>query len=223
MDSVMATPDKLFTEQDKQRLAEAVRKAERSTSGEIVPYVVGRSDSYPESWLRAGALTGFLALFAFGLIDMGTNIWLPFGMGEAAIIVAAAFGAGALLALSVPAVRRLFIPGAMLQQRVDERATMAFLEEEVFKTRERTGILIFLSLFERRVRVLGDSGINAKVKQEQWDGIVSSIVTAMKRGEPAAGMLAAIEQCGSLLEASGVEIRDDDTNELDNELRISDR
>ena len=219
----MLKPDTLFTEQDKKRLADAVREAERSTSGEIVPYVVGRSDSYPEAWLRAGALLGFLTLFAFAIVDMGTGMWLPFGMGEAAIIIVAAFGIGGLLVLVAPALRRLLIPAAMLQQRVDERASLAFLEEEVFKTRERTGILIFLSLFERRVRVLGDSGINAKVEQAEWDAIAGVIVSGMKNGTPAEGMIEAIGMCGRLLEASGVQIRDDDTNELGNELRTSDR
>lgn len=218
----MLKPENLFSEQDRKRIADAVREAEQRTSGEIVPYVVGRSDSYPEAWLRAGSLLGFLALFLFALADLGTDLWLPFGYAESGIIVVLAFGLGALLAFAVPAVKRLFVPGGMMQQRVDERATLAFLEEEVFATRDRTGILIFLSLFEHRVRILGDSGINAQVKQEEWDEIVRLLADAMRNGAAAEGMLEAIWKCGQLLERRGVEIRPDDTNELDNRVRFSD-
>lgn len=218
----MLKPETLFSEQDRKRIADAVRDAELRTSGEIVPYVVGRSDSYPEAWLRAGALLGFLALFLFALADMGTDLWLPFGYAESGVIVVLAFGLGALLAALLPAVRRFFIPGGMMQQRVDERAALAFIEEEVFNTRERTGILIFISLFEHRVRILGDSGINKLVKQEEWDGIVRLIVDAIRNGAAADGLLEAIWKCGELLERAGVEIRPDDTNELDNRVRFSD-
>ena len=218
----MLKPENLFSEQDRKRIADAVSEAETRTSGEIVPYVVGRSDSYPEAWLRAGSLLGFLALFLFAIADIGTDLWLPFGYAESGIIVVLAFGLGALLALYVPAVKRMFIPGAMLQQRVDERATLAFLEEEVFATRERTGILIFISLFEHRVRILGDSGINALVRQEEWDEAVRILADAIRNGAAAEGMLEAIWKCGQLLERRGVEIRPDDTDELDNRVRLSD-
>ncbi|MBE0644767.1 MAG: TPM domain-containing protein [Bacteroidetes bacterium] len=218
----MLKPENLFSEQDKKRIADAVKDAEQRTSGEIVPFVVGRSDTYPEAWLRAGALLAFLVLFFFALVDMGTDLWLPFGYAESGVLVILAFGLGAALTAFIPVVKRIFIPGGMLQQRVDERAALAFIDEEVFSTRERTGILIFISLFERRVRILGDTGINAQVKQEEWDAIVQIIVDAIRNGAAAEGMLEAIWKCGELLERHGVEIRPDDTDELDNRVRFSD-
>ena len=217
----MRKPENLFSEQDKKRIADAVRDAEHRTSGEIVPFVVGRSDAYPEAWLRAGALFAFVALFAFALLDLGTNLWLPFGYAESGVIVIVAFGLGALLALTIPGFKRLLIPGNMLQQRVDERAALAFIDEEVFSTRERTGILIFISLSEHRVRILGDTGINARVKQEEWDTVVALIIDAIRNGAAAEGMLEAIGKCGALLERHGVEIRPDDSDELDNRIRFS--
>lgn len=218
----MIKPQNLFSETDQKRIADAVREAEKKTSGEIVPYVVGQSDSYPDAWLRAGSFAGFLVLFIFAVINLGTDWWLPVGIAEVAAITVIAFGIGALATAFIPIVRRAFIPDSLEQQRVDERAAMAFLEEEVFSTRERTGILIFLSLFERRVRILGDSGINKLVQQEEWDGIVRLIIDAIRGGKAADGLLDAIRKCGALLERSGVEIRPDDTNELDNRVRFSD-
>ncbi len=219
----MIKAEKLFSEADKKRLADAVRAAEKNTSGEIVPFVAAQSDSYPEAWLRSGTLASFLLLFIFSVINIGSDVWLPVSIGEIVLFALLVFAAAGLAASYLPLVKRMFIPAAMMQQRVDERASMAFLEEEVFATRERTGILIFISLFEHRVRILGDSGINEKVQQAQWDDIVAIIVQAMKAGRPADGLHDAIEKCGALLGDSGVQIRHDDTDELDNAVRFSDK
>ena len=107
--------------------------------------------------------------------------------------------------------------------RVHQRATQAFISEEVFATRDRTGILIFLSLHERRVLVLGDSGINKKVKPSDWDGIVNMIVSGIREGKTTEGMISAIRECGKLLEQHGVQRRPDDTDELSDDLRVQDR
>jgi putative membrane protein len=210
----------LFSEQDRQRLAEAVKAAEKTTSGEIVPYIVGQSDTYPEALWRAGSLVGLLILCLFSVLYLATDLWLPYGIAEVAAFVIAGFGLAVLVMALVPSLRLLLVPGSMLTQRVEERASMAFLDEEVFKTRERTGILLFVSLLERRVRVLGDSGINAHVRQEEWDDVVATIVAGMKSGKPADALIEAIGKCGALLEKRGVDIRPDDTDELDNTIRI---
>ncbi|MBI5645840.1 MAG: hypothetical protein HY962_02820 [Ignavibacteriae bacterium] len=216
----MSNPATLLTQDDQKRIAEAVKAAESRTSGEIVPYIVGRSDPYPEAPWRAGTLVSLLVLGVLAGLWMGTNLWLPYGVAEVALLTIAGFILGAGLTLLFPSLKLLFVSSAVVKQRVDERAGLAFLDEEVFATRDRTGILIFLSLLEHRVRILGDSGINAKVKQEEWDGIVADMVAGMKRGAPGEALVGAIGRCGELLARMGVEIRPDDTNELDNAVRL---
>ena len=116
--------------------------------------------------------------------------------------------------------RRLVLSGEEMDREVRQRAVEAFVEHEVFATRERTGVLIFLSLFERRVVVLGDSGINARVKPGEWDGIVAGIVAGIKRGQPGQALVEAIGRCGELLQREGVERRADDANELPDRLHL---
>jgi putative membrane protein len=216
----MKTPSLLFTDDDRARLARAVADAERGTAGEIVPYIVGHSDHYPEAPWRAGALLAALVMVALASIHLISTAWLPYGVVETVVATACAFVIGALAVLLVPRLRLLFVPGATVTQRVEERAAMAFLSEQVFATRDRSGILLFLSLLERRVRVMGDAGISAAVKQEEWDGLVSGIVQGMKSGRPAQALEVAIGQCGALLAAHGVAVKPDDTNELDNTVRL---
>lgn len=201
----------------------AVAEAEQRTSGEIVPYFVEESDAYPGALWKGTALGAFAgALLAEGIYFLG-DFWgglIPLWIA----LPAAAGGAlGFLLTAYVPAVKRWMAGDALLDLRTRQRAEMAFLEQEVFRTRERTGILLFLSLFEHRVVVLGDSGINRKVEPGQWDGIVRTVVHGIRDGRPGEALASAIRQCGELLQRHGLEIRPDDRDELSNELRRGDR
>ena len=213
----------LFSSADRDRIAAAVRQAESKTSGEIVPYVVGRSDSYEEADWRCGALLATATLAAFSIIYSYTSIWLPLTVAELVIAALLAGGLGVLLPRMIPALKRLFAGNALIERRVAQRAAEAFVSEEVFKTRDRTGILIFLSILEHKVLVLGDSGIHAKVKPEDWHDIVSRVVSGIRSGKPAEGLIDGIVQCGVLLQRHGVAIRPDDTDELSDSLRTDDK
>jgi putative membrane protein len=206
----------LFSESETVRIKEAVKQAESETSGEIVPYVVEMSDSYEVAEWRAGVLCGVLAIGIVAVFRKLTTVWLPFDFVEMAFIAMIASAAGALLTHFVLFLQRLFAGKHLMELRVHQRATEAFVAEEVFTTRERTGIL----MLERKVVVLGDSGINAKVLQDDWNGIVQLIVAGIRKGKPADGLVDAIRECGRLLEKHGIMRRPDDKNELPDGLRI---
>lgn len=210
---------RFFSQTDLDRVAEAVQEAERQTAGEIVPCVVERSDAYEEAVWRGGLCFGLAALALFVCVRQWTTAWLPVDPLMIGLTALAAGGVGALLVLLVPALKRLFAGDALMERRVAQRAAEAFVSEEVFNTRDRTGILIFVSLLEHRVLVVGDAGINAKVRQEEWADVVRRVVSGIRAGRPAEGLIDAIRQSGVLLQRLGVAIRPDDTNELPNTLR----
>jgi putative membrane protein len=126
---------------------------------------------------------------------------------------------GYLVAAFVPPLRRFLAGEEVLEVRTRRRAAVAFLEQEVFRTRDRTGILLFLSLFEHRVVLLADSGIHAKVEEERWEAITRRVAEGIRSGRPGPALVEAIRECGELLERHGVERRADDRDELANELR----
>jgi putative membrane protein len=213
----------LFAPADQERIKAAVHQAEGKTSGEIVPYVVGQSDAYEEAEWRCGALLGTAALAAFSLIFSFTSIWLPLTIAEIVISVLVAGVLGVLLARFIPGVKRFFAGQQLMERRVAQRAAEAFVSEEVFNTKERTGILIFLSILEHQVLVLGDSGINAKVKQEEWEDVVKRIASGIRSGKPTEGLIDGIHQCGALLQKRGVVLRPDDKDELPDSLRTEEK
>jgi len=209
--------------EERARIEEAVRRAESATSGEIVPYVVPRSSTYQLAVWRAGATGAALAavfLLAFVWLYGGWGYaWLLTSWGAISVMVAATAVSGALAAVARP-VRRWFTGSAVVETAVHQRAMQAFLEEEVFATRDRTGILVFVSLAERRIEVIGDAGINAAVDSEDWSGIVRLLQDRIREGRLADGLVEAIGRCGDLLVRKGLEIAPDDRDELENRLRM---
>ena len=218
----MLKPSKLFSETDLTRIQQVVEEAESKTSGEIVPYVVEMSDTYEIAEWRAGMMCGVAALGVFVAVRQFTTAWLPFDFAQMALVVMFVAAAGALLTHFVPTLQRLFTGRHLIDLRAHQRAAQAFVTEEVFATKGRTGILIFLSLLERKVIVLGDSDINSKVRQSDWDSVVALITSAIAQGKPADGLVAAIRECGRLLEHHGVQRYRDDKDELSDNLRMGD-
>jgi len=91
------------------------------------------------------------------------------------------------------------------------------VESGVYNTRDRTGILIFISLMEHQVILLADSGIDEKIEQKQWQQMVDHIIAGIKSGKIADHLCKSITDCGILLEQY-FPIKEDDTNELANEI-----
>jgi len=212
----------MFSEADLAAIREATSAAELRTGGEIVPYIVGRVEDHDEArWCGAtiGALTLALGVGAFHWLGGywgGVSLWwiaLPPIVGG---------GLGYLLA-GLDGVGRRLMPDEHLERRARLRAESAFLEEEVFKTRDRTGILIFLALFEHQAVILADEGIHRAVPHEEWQHLVDDLVAGIKERRATPALQEVIGRCGELLERYEVERRHDDEDELDDAPRIRDR
>ena len=122
----------------------------------------------------------------------------------------------------LPQSKRLIISRDSQAERVNQRALQAFMNEKVFETEERVGILIFVSKVEHQVMVLGDEGISKKLKPEDWQHVVDEVVKGIKSNEIAKGMVSAIALCKELLLEHGFVRKSTDYNELDDGLRIED-
>ncbi len=210
--------ERFFSPADLEEIEAAVRAAESRSAGEIVPYAVSHSDHYEAATWKGATLGAFLAVVGAAVLYWAGGYWGGFVL---AWIVVPPLAGGALGFLASALIRplKLALAGSAVEHHVHQRATAAFVETEVFRTRERTGVLLFLSLFERRVVVLGDSGINSHVGQHEWDGIVAEIVRGMRAGTPGKTLADAIRRCGDLLARRGVAVSPDDADELPDELR----
>jgi putative membrane protein len=211
-----------FTDAELEAIRAAATKAERGTSGEVVTYLVGRCDDYESTWWQAATLGALLAAITASLVHALSERWGGSVLLWWALPPALGATAGYALGRFVPAVRRALADPQELEHRVQQRATAAFVEEEVFKTRDRTGILLFLAMFERRAVVLADEGIHRLVDTSEWKGLCDRLAAGVKAGRAATALTAAIDECGTLLRERGVAARPDDVDELRNEPRLRD-
>ena len=221
----MTTFDRLFSAEDLERIRELVAATEAATATEIVAYVVEASDDYRGAvWksgllfsLLFGLLTGFYRIFD-GLLGIH---WVE--VPPELVFLAAAAGAllGLLLGRASMAWRIGLTPASEISRRVERRAALAGVEERVFGTRDRSGILLFLSLLEHRVVVLSDSGVEGRVPAKLWEEVVDTVCGLVRGGRPVAGILAGIEAIGRGL--GGEPVDPEERDELPDDLRRSER
>lgn len=208
--------DRFLTDTDKVQIRSAVAAAENETSGEIVPMVVSSSYEYPVASILGATL---FALPAGILLTEVIGGWFWMGGQENMWLFAGLFTLLYFLFHGiierVPGLKRLFLSRSEIEAEVEEAATVAFFKEGLYRTRDRTGVLIFISVFERKVWVLADGGINEKVGRGQWSGVVSHIVTGIREGRQGRAICEAVEQVGEMLKAHFPK-KADDRNELDN-------
>ncbi|MCJ7603193.1 MAG: TPM domain-containing protein [Desulfobulbaceae bacterium] len=202
-----------FTEADKKRIADAVRAVERRTAGEVAVMVVDQSDAYPEGQILAGGLIGSLLALAATELFWSGALWV---FVVSALVLTALCG---WLVHYLPEVKRFFTPNDRLELQVQDRALTAFYEKGLYKTRDESGVLFFISLFEHKVWVLADKGIYEKIRQETLQAYARDIAAGIKDGNAADMLCQAIADVGELL-ARHFPVKPDDINELSNEVII---
>ncbi len=199
-----------LTDDDRRQIADAIADVERRTSGELVAVVAQTADEYrfiPILWPALAALLLPAVLLA---VRPETGAWTLY-LAQAATFV------GLALIGHLPPVRVTLVPPSVKRCRASRLAREQFFERGLHLTRERTGVLIFVSVAEHHVEVIADSGINAVVPPGTWDRAVADFVERVRAGRVADGFLAAIGDVGEEL-ARHFPRPPGDLNELPNRL-----
>ena len=208
-----------LTAEERERIGLAVHAAEQHTNAEIVPMLVSRSGLYRDAQHRSGLI---LALSALTVLLTTEILWLPWGWyaSNAAWLVLAtilAYGAGVWLGTCTPIIR-LLTPTDRMRHKVRLRAERAFAQHAVSQTRERTGVLIMVSLLEHQIYVLADQPLFQRVPVERWSRVVEAAVLRLKTGDVVGGLCQSIQTCGLLLAEVCPGRPGDNPDELSNEL-----
>lgn len=179
------------SEQDRERISEAIHAAERKTSGEIV-CVLAHSSSDVTA----------LPIFIASLIALALP-WLLVeftAMPVHRILVLQTFVFFALaILLCLPRVRVALVPRAARRAAAHRAAVEQFTIRGIARKKDRTGILIFVSLAEHYARIIADEGIAGRVKQSEWQAAVDALVAHIKNGRIVDGFISAIEACEKVL------------------------
>jgi putative membrane protein len=115
-------------------------------------------------------------------------------------------------------VQRLFVPQGDQAFQVEARALLEFYLAGVASTRGRTGILLFISLMERKAVVLADEAISKKLPRETWAEICKGMIEGIQHGQTSDGLIGAIRRSGELLAQNFPNGPEENINELSNQL-----
>src|SRR5207248_186250 len=119
---------------------------------------------------------------------------------------------------AIPWLKRLTVSRRAMTARVLIAAHHAFDSLHVQKTAGGTGVVIYVSLFERRVCVWADRKISEKIPETEWKSMTEGLIRSLREGKPRDAFVEAIRKAGDLL-AKPFPIQAGDVNELSNELR----
>lgn len=197
-----------FNTSEKAQIRGAVKSAESRTAGEIAVMLVDASDDYREATV-AGSLAlaslastvlcvslHYTAAWSWGLVAEPhyTSMW--FWIPVTLILLLPSW----YLFRLFPALKLALLSDKRVEAAVRRQAILSFYKKGLHRTRNETGILVFISLLERKVRILGDRGIHARIGQEFWNARAAELVAGIRQKKALEALLDVIRTCGNELE-----------------------
>jgi putative membrane protein len=200
-----------LSDEDREKVSAAIAAAEAKSAGEIVAVATPISDPYHDVGLH-WALVPLFAVLAWAAWRPSDLVWWYdrlFGgwspdptqseLFTLLLVFAALKFTVALLILKWMPLRLALTPGATKHRRVRRRAIAIFQAAAAGRTSGRTGILIYLSMAERRAEIVADEAILKVADEHTWGEAMTALLTEVRQGRPGDGIVAAIERIGAVL------------------------
>ena len=205
-----------LSDHDRTRLDGLIVDVEKRTNTQIVLALIQRSDSYAELPWKAfalGASVSGLLVFILDLLFVG---WYP----EITVLIAVAGilaggAVSALLTLVLPGYARRFMSASRADVEVKQYAESLFLSRELFATSARTGILVLVSLFERKVVILPDKGLNDLLPADDMQSIIDAMTSFLKQREISRAFEEGLKKLSKILDTR---VKGTAKNELSDEI-----
>ncbi len=203
--------ERFFTPEERRRIRETTRRIESRTIGEVAVMVVESSDHYFEAEVAGGILLASLVSLAATVVFLHSSLWFYIPLSFLVFFPAR------LLFRKIPPLKSAFLGVHRKEHAVRLRAVRAFYEKGLYRTGKNTGVLFLISLLERKVRVLADSGIHEKIGQETVNRFARHVSLGIRDGRACDALCEAINEAGELLSRHFPATRDD-TNELSDDV-----
>jgi putative membrane protein len=199
-----------FDQLARERVNMAVRQAEEKTAAEILPIIARSSGDYDRAEDLVGVwVGGILACLAWWFFQgLETDVgWagearVAIGFWVFALLFLVGFIAGIVAAHRLAWLRGLFVSPREKDRQTFIRAKTVFFDRRVYRTTRGTGLLLYVTLFERRVAVLADDAIADKMSERALGEVRDAILAGVREGDLARGLCDGIERLGLLLGAT---------------------
>lgn len=203
--------------EDRRRIDQCIAAFEAHTGAQLVSAVVEKSDNYPEIPWKAFALGASVAALLRLSFDLARPDWLTgYGTLFDAMLILGVGATLALVSIRVPPFARLFLHGARAESEVIQHARVLFLQHDVFATPSRNGVLILISMFERRVVILPDTGLHTQIGDAELSPIIAGMIPLLAEGKACDALCKAVTEVEALLAARGYRARGDEGAGLPN-------
>ena len=218
-----------MSDADHDKVSAAIAAAEAKSNGEIVAVATPLSDAYHDVALHWALVPLFAVLAWAAWRPTALTWWYEFLLGGwtpeptlSQLLTLLMFFAAlkftvALLILKYMPLRLALTPGATKHRRVRRRAVTVFRAAAERRTEGRTGILISLSMGERRAEIVADEAILKVTDEHTWGEAMAALLVEVRGGRPADGIVAAIERVGAVL-AEHFPRSEGDVNEIPDKL-----
>lgn len=206
---------KFLSRTEQERIKETIRSVEKNTSGEIVVMVVPDSGPYPAATIWGAASVSFPLAILLTPVTCAFFWFSPQNMWVFLSWFIALFAASFWPIQRTAAFRRLFVREREMENQVNDAARTHFFAQGLHRTRHENAVLIFICVFERMVCVLADRGVNAKIPQSDWQGIVDSITSGIRETRTAEAIVEGVTEVGKRL-ISHFPPKTDEKDELKN-------
>ena len=221
----MKRASQLFNEEQASRINRAVQEAESCTSAEIVPVVATASGRYdrPEDivglWLAV--ITAAIVYLAFPQVREAEGSWGGIHPAWKLVAVLAGivvgFVAGAVAATHIGWLRRLCTSRRQMRDEVERGARGAFFDNRIHRTAGATGLVVYVSLYERMATVVADETVTEKLGQAALDELCTALTSGLKAGRFTDAICETLRAAGERL-GQVLPRADDDVNELPDAL-----
>lgn len=217
----MNNANKLLSSGDREQISQRIAKLETQTDAEVVCAVATESGRYDRAESLFGLAVGLVALISGNKLA-GMGGWdtsTALSLGLQVVLVVGGFVLGSVLASYWHGLRHLFVSNAEITSEVSRSVHQVFSQRGVGGTRHRGGVLIYLSLFERRLEVRCDRAVAERVKQSDLDAIRDAVLGKVRKGDVAGGLIAGLDRAEAVL-AKALPASDATPDAISNEVLL---
>lgn len=174
----------MYISEDQTRQIKIItEQLENVTGVELVAVVVDKSDTYPEIPWKAFAMAASISAFCILAQTFLRPDWITaYRELFMALAILGAGAAAALLTLFWRVFARFFLDDLRAAGETEQYARSQFLEQGIHRTKGNTGMLLLISLFERKVVIHPDSGIRSRIEPETLTPVIAKMTTHLRKG-----------------------------------------
>jgi putative membrane protein len=205
----------MISAKERVKIRQLIDEVENKTHSELVPMIVSSSDNYPAAHFRAAIIVSFLFSLALyfsplSIINPIYFLWIQ----VPGLFLGYCLG-------QIPFIQRILITKVEIDHEVRQRAYEAFYQHNLHMTEKHNGVLIFISLLERRILIITDSAVKEKIDQKIWDEIIYDFTDKIRQGNLTEALKGSIEAASNVLQKYFPnDSKNKKINELKNDLII---